>query len=101
MAEGGSYSYDTNAAVEAQDRVEQAASNLQTSIQELSDHVKSLASTWEGNEHAEYVQVQAKVDDGHEAITQILSQLHGTLSENSNLVGSMRKKVTGQITGQA
>ncbi|MGB3773614.1 MAG: WXG100 family type VII secretion target [Rhodococcus sp. (in: high G+C Gram-positive bacteria)] len=97
MSSGNGYSYDHNAARDAEDRVQQAATNLEQSVSELSDSVRALSSSWEGGEQGDYMSVQMKVDSGHQAITQILAQLRNVLGENSQQVMGMQNTISSTL----
>lgn len=92
------YSYDHSAASDAEDRVGQAASNLGQSVQELADKVRQLASNWEGDEFGAYQGVQSKVDNGSDAITQILSQIQTALGNNTQSVSGMQSQIQNTLT---
>lgn len=99
MTTGGGYSYDQNAGRDAEERVAHAATNVEHSIQELADNVRALASSWEGNEQNDYLSVQSKVDNGHHAISQILTQVKTVLGENTSQVAGMQSTISNQLLG--
>ncbi|NMO00481.1 WXG100 family type VII secretion target [Gordonia sp. TBRC 11910] len=91
------YSYDHTAAQHAEQRVETAATNLQSAVDDLEAHVKKLAAAWSGDEHDAYSGVHSKVSRGFESITQVLTQIRQTLGDNSQQVLSMQKGINNTI----
>ncbi|GAB17803.1 hypothetical protein GOEFS_039_00370 [Gordonia effusa NBRC 100432] len=91
------YSYDHGAAQQAEERVETAATNLQSAVDELEEHVTKLASAWSGDEHETYSGIHGKVSRGFDSITQVLTQIRQTLGDNSQQVLSMQKGINNTI----
>ncbi|MFZ2240611.1 MAG: WXG100 family type VII secretion target [Gordonia amarae] len=95
---GGDYVFDPKASQAAEERVETAAANLQTSVESLSQQLQSLAGSWDASEKAQYDGVHQKVSGGLETMTRTLTQIRNTLGDNSQNVASMRTSVLSTIT---
>lgn len=95
------YQYDAAKAADAEDRVETAARNLETTLGDLDGKVKELASNWEGDEQEAYAGVQAKWDQAAASVTQILVEIRRIIGENTEDVQTMKTGIGSRLTGGA
>ncbi|HIW68107.1 MAG TPA: WXG100 family type VII secretion target [Candidatus Dietzia merdigallinarum] len=93
------YQYDAAKAADAEDRVETAARNIETTMTDLDGKVKQLASQWEGDEQEQYAGVQAKWDSAAASVAQILVDIRRIIGENTEDVQAMQKGIGGRLTG--
>ncbi|MCT1513641.1 WXG100 family type VII secretion target [Dietzia cercidiphylli] len=92
------YQYDAAKAADAEDRVETAARNLETTLGDLDGKVKELASNWEGDEQEAYAGVQAKWDNAAASVTQILVEIRRIIGENTEDVQNMKQGIGQRLT---
>ena len=93
------YQYDAAKAADAEDRVETAARNIETTMTDLDGKVKQLASQWGGDEQEQYAGVRAKWDSAAASVAQILVDNRRIIGENTEDVQAMQKGIGGRLTG--
>lgn len=92
-------SYNEGTAETAHTDIGGVISGIESSLADLTGFVGAVKSNWDGDEQAQYSQIQDKWDTAAATVREILQSVHQALAANTGSVKAMRGRVKGALAG--
>jgi len=93
----GVFSYDESTAGTAHGDISTVASGMQASLDDLTNFVNRVRSSWDGDEMEIYNGIQRQWDTAASTVKQILDSVTQALGQTTSSVQEMRGQVRGAL----
>ena len=97
MSGGGVFSYDESAAGTAHGDIGAVANGIQAHLDDLTNFVNRVRSSWEGDEMEIYNGIQQQWNTSADTVKQILDSVRSALGQTTSSVQDMRGQVRGAL----
>jgi WXG100 family type VII secretion target len=97
MSGGGVFSYDESTAGSAHGDIAAVAGGLQASLDDLTNFVNRVRSSWDGDEMEIYNGIQQQWNNAANTVKQILDSVTQALGQTTSSVQEMRGQVRGAL----